>query len=150
MRILDKKNVEFKSPNMKKGKLREDKIFVKHHKAIEAVAEQGHWETIAEYPSGGKDVRWHVDVPAVEAKEAWDEYEDVLRYEEYTEEELDVMRKAPLTLNEKLMMLAESIEEEPYPSHPPKSGHIYQRMYSATKNKIVWTLVPDPDESTER
>ena len=61
---------------------------VSYNEAIEAVEEQGHWETIREYPNGGKDVDWIVDVPAVEAQEAWDEYEDILRYVLYTEEEL--------------------------------------------------------------
>ena len=31
---------------------------------------------------------WIIDVPGTEAKEAWDEYEDIQRYVLYTEEEL--------------------------------------------------------------
>lgn len=54
--------------------------------------EQGHWETVAEYPeTGGKDVQWVVDAPGVEAREAWDEEETYWLYIPYTEEELAQM-----------------------------------------------------------
>lgn len=145
MRIFNHKNIELKSPNLRKGRLEEAKQFIKHHEAVKAVAEEGHWETIKEYPNGGKDVKWVIDIPAVEAKDAYDEYEDILRYIEYTAEELLDMRKAPLSANEKLMLFAESVEEEPYPDTPPADGYSYQRVYSQTSGKIVWTLMPDPD-----
>lgn len=90
MRILDFNNNELtlNSVDYYKGHLQEERIFIAHHDAVEAVEEQGHWETVAEYPNGGKDVEWVVDVPGVEASEAWDEYENILRYVEYTAEEL--------------------------------------------------------------
>lgn len=88
MRILDINDVEMKSPDLKFGYLKDDKIFVAHHEEICAIEERGHYEVVAEYPNGGKDVAWIVDVEAVEAKEAWDEYEDIQRYVLYTEEEL--------------------------------------------------------------
>ena len=89
MRILDENNVELPSPDLSKGRLVEERLFVCHHPAVEAVAEQWHYEMIAEYPNGGKDVAKVVDVPCVEAKDAWDEYETVQRYIPYTDEELD-------------------------------------------------------------
>lgn len=88
MKIYDENNVELVSPDLSLGYLVDDRILVEHHEAVKAVAEEGHWETIAEYPNGGKDVAWIVDVPAVKQTEAWDEYEDILRYIRYTEEEL--------------------------------------------------------------
>lgn len=88
MRIFDENDNLLDSYDETKGYLKPDSLFVCHHEAIEPVEEQGHWETIAEYPNGGKDVDWIVDVEAVEAQEAWDEYEDILRYIPYTEEEL--------------------------------------------------------------
>lgn len=91
MRIFDENGVVIESPDMEKGYLKNDSLFVMHHEAVEAVEEQGHWVTIKEYPNGGKDVDWVIDVPAVEAQEAWDEYEDILRYVLYTEEELAEM-----------------------------------------------------------
>ena len=71
-----------------KGRLEMQKR-IHHHEAVEAVEEQGHWETVAEYPeTGGKDVQWVVDAPGVEAREAWDEEETYWLYIPYTEEEL--------------------------------------------------------------
>lgn len=88
MRILDEAGAELETPDLKKGYLTEERLFVAHHEAVEAIAEEGHWETIAQYRNGGKDVEWVVDVTGVEAAEAWDEYEDIYRYIEYTEAEL--------------------------------------------------------------
>ena len=98
MRILDINNVEIESPDFNLGYLKEDKIFVAHHEAVEAVEEQGHEEIVAEYKNHkgevyGRDVAWVVNVEAVEAKEAWDEYEDIQRYVLYTEEELAEIEK---------------------------------------------------------
>lgn len=88
MRILNENNIEIQNPDLDKGYLKEDSLFVMHHEAIEAVEEQGHWETIAEYPNGGKDIEWKIDVEGKEAKDAWDEYEEIYRYVLYTPEEL--------------------------------------------------------------
>lgn len=93
MRIFDENDNLLDSYDETKGYLKPDRLFVCHHEAVEAVAEEGHWETIAEYPNGGKDVDWIVDVPGVEAQEAWDEYEDIYRYVLYTEEELAVIEE---------------------------------------------------------
>ncbi len=89
MKIVDQNNLEITAPDLTKGKLVPDKLFVKHHDAVPAVTEQSHYETVAEYPNGGKDVRKVIDIPAQDVIDAWDEYEDVLRYVEYTVEELE-------------------------------------------------------------
>lgn len=88
MRILDENNVEITSPDLSLGHLVEEEVFVAHHPAVEEVPEQWHYETVREYPGGGRDVVKVVDVPWVEAKAAWDEYETIRRYVPYTEEEL--------------------------------------------------------------
>lgn len=74
--------------DLEKGYLKEDKLFIKRHKAVKAVEEKGHYETVKEYPNGGKDIEWVVDVPGVEAKEAYDEYEEIQVYIPYSEKEL--------------------------------------------------------------
>lgn len=88
MRILDVNGMEIQNPDDSLGYLKEETICVAHHEAVEAVEEQGHYETVAEYPNGGRDVAWVVDVPGVEAQAAWDEYEDIHRYILFTAEEL--------------------------------------------------------------
>ena len=96
MRIFDINDVELLEYDKTKGTLKEDRLFVKHHDAVEAVKEQGHYNTIREYPNGGKDVEWIVDVPGVKARDAWDEYEDILRFVPFTEFELANNRIAEL------------------------------------------------------
>ena len=96
MRILDKNGNQLTEIDKAKGYLERDEIIVAHHKAVEAVAEEGHWETVKEYPNGGKDVAWIIDKAAVEAKEAWDEKEEILRFIEYTAAELAARRIAEL------------------------------------------------------
>lgn len=60
-----------------------------HHEAVEGVTEVWHYETVAEYPNGGKDVHKVVDVPGVKAQAAWDEEIPVQIYVPYTQEELE-------------------------------------------------------------
>ena len=117
MRILDENNIELTEEqiNLELGYLRPESIISIHHKAVEEVKEVGHYEVIAEYPNGGKDVIWVIDVPGIEAKEAWDEYEDIQRYVLYTEEELaarDAEKKAKeeeAKLNAQLRQVAENV-----------------------------------------
>lgn len=94
MRILDKKNVEIleKDVDYSKGYLVEERRFVRHHEAVEAVEEQGHYKVVAEYPNGGKDVEWVVDVERVDAKDAYDEYEDILRFVPFGQKELNQIK----------------------------------------------------------
>ena len=94
MRILDENNVEITAPDLTLGHLVEEEVFVAHHPAVEAVRERWHYETVYEYLNGGKDVVKVVDVPGVEAKDAWDEYETIKRYVPYTEEELAALEEA--------------------------------------------------------
>lgn len=98
MKVYDENNLEIASPNLERGYLTEEQRLVAHHGAIEAVAEVGHYETIAEYPNGGKDVSWIVDTPGVAAQDAWDEYETVQIYHPFTAEEL-AARNAPTQLD---------------------------------------------------
>ncbi|MBQ3011345.1 MAG: hypothetical protein IJD81_09160 [Oscillospiraceae bacterium] len=93
MRILDEYNVEITSPDYGLGYCREDRLFVTRHPAVEAVSEVFHYE-YTDYPNGGRDRRKVVDREAVAAADAWDEYEDILRYVRYTESELAARQAA--------------------------------------------------------
>ena len=89
MRVFNEnKTEELKEYDLEKGYLKADKLFVKYHEVVTEVKEQGHYKTIAEYPNGGKDIEWVVDVPAVQAKAAYDEYEKINVYIPYTEKQL--------------------------------------------------------------
>jgi len=88
------KTQEIFNPDLTRGCLKADKIFVRTESAIAAVAEQGHYETIAEYPNGDKDVKWIVDIPAVNAKEAVNIYEDIQIYIPFTLEQIEQQNKS--------------------------------------------------------
>lgn len=87
MRILDVNGNEVQNPDLDLGYLTDEKLFVAHHPAVEYVKEVYHYETVKEYPNGGRDVKKVVDIPGVPAQDAWDEYEDIQRYTLYTPEE---------------------------------------------------------------
>ena len=75
--------------NMELGYLKED-VLIHHISAQPLIEEQGHYETIAEYPNGGKDVEWIVDVEGQPAIEEHDEQEDILVFIEYSERDLTI------------------------------------------------------------
>ena len=82
--------------DLTRGYLTADKLFIQHHEAVEAVEEASHYETVKEYPNGGKDVKKVIDTPAVEAREAYDEYEDIQIFVPYSDEEIEERKKAQL------------------------------------------------------
>lgn len=90
MKIYDENDNLIENPDLKYGRLKEDKKTV-HHEAVDAVEEKSHYETLAEYSNGGKSVRKVVDVEGVEAKDAYDEEVDILRYVLYTADELKAL-----------------------------------------------------------
>lgn len=97
MKIIDSNGVEISSPDLTKGYLKPDTQII-HHDDVAGVEEVSHYETIREYPNGGKDVKKVVDVKAVPAQDAYDEEVEVQRYILYTAEELaaqaDAKKKA--------------------------------------------------------
>lgn len=95
--------------DLEKGYLKADKIFKESHEAVPevpaitvqakaaAITANGgkvenigdkYYEVVAEFPNGGKTVREIEGTPAIPAKEAYDEYEDIQIYIPYTAEEL--------------------------------------------------------------
>ena len=88
MRILDKDNSEITSPDLEKGYLKAETIVIKHHDAVESTPGKSHIEVVKEYDNGGKDVITVWDEKPTEAKEAWDETEEIQRYIPYSSDEL--------------------------------------------------------------
>lgn len=97
--IYNESMERIENPDLTLGYLRPG-TRTEHHEAVEGVQEVWHYETVAEYPNGGKDIRKVVDVPGVEEKPAWDEEIQIQIYHPYTQEELDRMeaeRNKPTT-----------------------------------------------------
>lgn len=110
MKVYNQEKTEvLEDYDLTKGRLIQDKLFIAHHDAEEEVQARsvkdiadnivengGEIITVGDitykvsvvYPNGGKDVEEIAPIEYKPAKEAWDEYEDVLVYTPFTEEEL--------------------------------------------------------------
>mgnify|MGYP004522543853 FL=1 len=69
MKTIDELGNIIENPDLELGYLKQDKEII-HHDAVKDVEEKYHYETIAEYPNGGKDVEKVIDVEGVKAKDA--------------------------------------------------------------------------------
>ena len=92
MKILDETGAVVENPNLTLGYLTDDTEEITHP-AVEGVEEQWHWETVTEYPNGGKDVQKIVDRPGIQAQEEWVEQVPIQKYVRYTAEELAAQEK---------------------------------------------------------
>ena len=108
MKILDETGAVIENPDLTLGYLADDTEPLEHP-AQEAVAEVAHYETVAEYPSGGRDVQRVVDVPGVPARPAWTEQLPFKRYIRYTAEELAAQEEA--LRSKKLQEVSDSCEK---------------------------------------
>lgn len=88
MKVYDStKTIELEEYDLDLGHLENDTLTI-HHKAVPFIERKVHYETIKEYPNGGKDVKEVVDVDGQQGKLAYDETEEILVYIPYTENEL--------------------------------------------------------------
>ena len=93
MKILDETGAVVENPDLTLGYLTTSTEEITHP-AVEGVEEQWHWETVTEYPNGGKDVQKVIDVPGVPAQAAWTEQVPIQKYVRYTAEELVAQEEA--------------------------------------------------------
>ena len=94
MKIIDDKTgLEIQNPDLTQGRLRSETEAVEYP-AQEGVPELSHYETVAEYPNGGKDVRKVIDREGVPPQDAWTEQVPIQRYIRYTAEELAARKEA--------------------------------------------------------
>ena len=93
MKIIDETGAVVENPDLTLGYLVGGTEPVEHP-AVEGVEEQWHWETVTEYPNGGRDVQKIVDRPGVTAQEEWVEQVPIQRYIRYTAEELAAQEEA--------------------------------------------------------
>ena len=93
MKIIDETGAVVENPDLTLGYLTASTEEITHP-AVEGVEEQWHWETVTEYPNGGKDVQKVVDRPGVQAQEEWVEQVPIQKYVRYTAEELAAQEEA--------------------------------------------------------
>lgn len=92
MKIIDENGAAIENPDLTLGYLTTSTEEVTHP-AVEGVEEQWHWETVTEYPNGGRDVQKIVDRPGIQAQEEWVEQVPIQKYVRYTAEELAAQEK---------------------------------------------------------
>lgn len=93
MKIIDETGVVVENPDLTLGYLTADTEEITHP-AVDGVEEQWHWETVTEYPNGGRDVKKIIDRPGVQAQEEWVEQVPIQKYIRYTAEELAAQEEA--------------------------------------------------------
>ena len=113
MKIIDENGAAIENPDLTLGYLVDDTEPVEHP-AVEGVEEVSHYETVTEYPGGGRDVQKVIDVPGVTAQAAWTEQVPVQRYIRYTEEELAAQEQAKKDAEEreKLPEMVKALQKE--------------------------------------
>ena len=93
MKVYDEtKSYELTVYDLEQGRLIPDKLFIAHHPEQAEIPAVKHRE-VKRFPNGGASAEWVIDVPAVPAKPAWDEYEDIAVYVPFTEEQLQEIER---------------------------------------------------------
>lgn len=94
----------------------------------EAVEEQWHYEIIAEYPNGGKDVKKIIDVEGKDYIPAHTKREEILIYIPYTEDELERM-----AAEREISELKQKLRDTDYQAIKYAEGAISLVEYAETK-----------------
>lgn len=110
MEIYNEKMELIENPDLSLGWL-EESVRKVEHPSVDGVEEVWHYEVKKTYPNGGKDLKKVIDVPGVEAREAWTEEIPILIYHPYTQEELDAIEaeKNKPTQDERIAALEEEL-----------------------------------------
>lgn len=107
------------------GRLEKDKLLIAHHDAVEA-REAVYVDRIVPEESGFPSVYKDLVSSAVEAKEAWDEYEDIQIFVPYTEKEL---------AEHEIRILKGKLSETDYQAIKYAEGEMTAEEYAETKAK---------------
>lgn len=95
----------------------------------QGVEEVGHYEIIKEYPNGGKDVKWVVDVEGKKYKPAETIVEPIKVYIKYTKQE--ILEKE---YNQKIEEYKRMLTETDYKAIKYAEGWISEEDYAYTKS----------------
>ena len=115
MKIFNEtKTVELQNPDLTLGRLVDDKVQTGQTSAVTEIKEQGHYEVAKEYPNGGKDMCWVVDVQYVAPKTSEPIFEDVKVYIPYSAEELQKNESLKLFEQQKQKEQARNLPEQTF------------------------------------
>ena len=125
MRIFNQeKTEELNDIDFSKGYLVDDSIVI-HIPEQQEVVEQFHYETVREYPNGGKDVKKVIDVEGKPYIAEHDETENIQVYITYTEQELQKIE------NEKtILQLKQNLANTDYQAIKYAEGRMTEEEYA--------------------
>ena len=113
--------------DLSKGKLVNDTL-IEHIPEQQEIKEQWHYETIKEYPNGGKDVEKVIDVVGQPYIAEHDEVEDILVYKPYSEQEIKVIKN-----NNRIAELKQKLQDTDYKAIKYSEGELSAEEYAETK-----------------
>ena len=113
--------------DLSKGKLESDTL-IEHIPEQQEIQEQWHYETVKEYPNGGKDVEKVIDVVGQPYIAEHDEVEDILVYKPYSEQEIKVIKN-----NNRISELKQKLQETDYKAIKYAEGELSEEEYAETK-----------------
>ena len=113
--------------DLSKGKLENDTL-IEHIPEQQEIQEQWHYETVKEYPNGGKDVEKVIDVVGQPYIAEHDEVEDILVYKPYSEQEIKVIKN-----NNRIAELKQKLQETDYKAIKYAEGELSVEEYAETK-----------------
>ena len=113
--------------DLSKGKLESDTL-IEHIPEQQEIQEQWHYETIKEYPNGGKDVEKVIDVVGQPYIAEHDEVEDILVYKPYSEQEIKVIKN-----NNRIIKLKQKLKDTDYKAIKYAEGELSSEEYAETK-----------------
>ena len=113
--------------DLSKGKLENDTL-IEHIPEQQEIQEQWHYETIKEYPNGGKDVEKVIDVVGQPYIAEHDEVEDILVYKPYSEQEINAIKN-----NNRISELKQKLEETDYKAIKYAEGELTEEEYAPMK-----------------
>ena len=113
--------------DLSKGKLESDTL-IEHIPEQQEIQEQWHYETVKEYPNGGKDVERVIDVVGQPYIAEHDEVEDILVFKPYSEQEIKVIKN-----NNRIIELKQKLQETDYKAIKYAEGELSVEEYAETK-----------------
>ena len=113
--------------DLSKGKLESDTL-IEHIPEQQEIQEQWHYETVKEYPNGGKDVEKVIDVVGQPYIAEHDEVEDILVFKPYSEQEIKVIKN-----NNRIIELKQKLQETDYKAIKYAEGELSVEEYAETK-----------------
>ena len=108
---LDKTQI-LENYDLTKGYLTQDTITI-HYPSVQGREGRGHYETLREYPNGGKEVKWVADVEEIKAVEAHDVVENIYVFYPYSTADLKKREaeKEIISLKQTLVKYKEDVEQ---------------------------------------